>query len=209
MPCTCYSTQLAFCRCRLPKTSYSTRPIDLRTDRPLRTLNDVHHAGAEGLASIFPVGSIWEVGPFSEANDPVVVRITGVPQVNGVNYACQPGAECAKGEPCWFMPTETLYTPYKRRVVEDGALEGQPPHVLGALTPRMAAKIELPCWEDDDILSDTALIASLRKALQERDARITNMATDLAQHAKSAKVLREELSRAQNRLVRVQRALTV
>lgn len=116
-------------------------PLDFRADRPFRNLSEVHHAGDDGLRAAFPVGSVWEVGPFVNDRDPEVVVVTGKPYTQGRNHSQAREDADALGNPTWFIPTTVLWTPFSERKPSSG----QPPHVLASLTDRMARKAGVPC----------------------------------------------------------------
>lgn len=178
------------------------RHIDLRQDVPCRTLTDAFWLGKIGLAKTFPVGSVWEVGPFANRN-PQVVRITGLPFTSGTNHSSRPEDIKAKGKPSWFLPTETLYTPLPQPFRGKGR-EGQPPVVLAALTPRMAAIAQLtgpdapsPCSADR--------IAELEKQLQAEKRRADSLAGFANTLRADAKKAREDFEAVSRALYAIQR----
>lgn len=124
------------------------RPIDLRTDRPVENLTHAMTLGRAGLNNIFPIGSLWEVGPFCHGVNPLVVRVVskneqGAAFTSGTNYSHAPEDAAALGKATWFINCETVYSPHSY----GRSTTGQPPAVLCALTPRMAAVAGVACCD--------------------------------------------------------------
>lgn len=194
----------------------SARPIDLREDRPYRNLTEVHRAGRAGLNATFPVGSLWEVGPFQEGVDPWVVQVTnrnhGAAFTQGENYSHAPEDAEALGKPTWFINTKTIHDPFSTG--KDGS--GQPPAVLCELTPRMAAKLGLACCDcatyvppcSCRVLSCNAgVIQSMRAEAESLRDTITEQQRDLDRLHKSLQVAQGERNAAEQKVKAVTAAL--
>lgn len=155
------------------------RTLDKRTDRLYYNLSEVHYAAENvRLALTFPVGSLWEYGPFTEGRDPVVVRVTGAPYASGVNCSTQPEDRDALNKPCWFIETEVVYSPSGKPRTDK---IGYPPHTLCALTPRMALLLT-----DDP--APLLIVRTLRGRIRLLEADMERLQAELDTERKNHKV---------------------
>lgn len=175
-----------------PKLRLQPRPLDERTDRPFNNLSEVHLAGKDGLALAFPVGSFWEVGPFTPGRDPQVVEVIGAPYTSGKNFSRQPEDNLARGQATWFIKTREVYAPGGRAA--HGPSTGQPPHVLCELTLRMEKKASL-----NRDLRDIRIAE-----LEHEIAVVSNRNAELHRQAAAA---RSEAEKAKNDFAEISRAL--
>lgn len=176
------------------------RPFEKRCDRPFTNLSEVHHAGKAGLDRAFPVGSLWDYGPFVEGQKPTVVRVIPRPEggaayTSGENYSKRPEDSCALSNPTWFIACEVVYDPFAaRRRLPDGF----PPHTL---VPHVGCGTCFACSESRPCYNCTAGV------LQSQRAEIEGLREDLDKATKRGDELAAELRIVSDRNGELHRAV--